>query len=293
MKSTALGIALGCLIALSSAFAEDLPYRTWTNVKNQQLEAQLLSVDGDSISIKTRDGRVFDAVKLELFSDEDQAYVADYTAKIEAMAEEAANSPKTEPILAKAGSLVFEEKFASAGEGDWRMPHGSWTMAEGELTAMELEENDHAAVMKRGATLTNAVIEFEVQLSEGAKQAAFGFDDHDHICRFQIMPNGFLVKKDDHDHEGPDEGVMLEQKNLSVEEGEWNQVRLELVGTHFLAEVNGETAYGSHELIASKKDKWGFVVGGGPVKFRNLRIWEAEPAAEFEETVARMERRSS
>ncbi len=294
MKLTLLWTVIASLLSLSSLSAEDAPFRIWTNTKNQELNAQLLSVDGDSISIKTRDGRVYDSVKLELFSAEDQAYVAEYKEKMAAAAKAAANAPKTEPVFAKAGKLIFAEDFdADATAGSWNMPHGSWEMSNGVLTASELAENNHAAVMKRAMPLTNAVIEFEVQLSEGAKQAAFGFDDNDHICRFQIMPNAFLVKKDDHDHEGPDEGVMLEQTKLDADEGEWLQVRLEIVDTHFLAAVNGETAYGSHELIASTKEKWGFVVGGGPVTFRNLRVWEATKADGFEDTVARLERRSS
>lgn len=288
VKTSFFLTGLVCLFSLGAFSAEDAaPFRIWTNTEGKQLNAQLVSIDGDTITIKTDRGRVYPDLKLEMFSDDDRAWVQAYQEEQAAKEAEALKRPKTETLLATAGELLVDEHFEKISE-DWRRGPGSWEAEGGMLTAQEREEDNHGAVLKRAMPLTNAVVEFEVKLSETAKQAAFGFDSNDHICRIQIMPKAFLIKKDDHDHEGPDEAVLLEKKELETGPDEWLPVRLELVGSHFLAEVNGETAYGSHELIASEKTRWGLVVGGGPVQFRALRVWAAEPSSEMEKAIEQL-----
>jgi len=276
-------------LPLAPCSGEDAPYRIWTNQGGEQIEAKLVSAEEDTISILKRDGRLYRDLELSLFSKADVEWVRQFQAGQAAAAEAAANQPRVESTLVSPGKLLFEDPFASL-DASWKTPHGHWTVAEGVLTAMELPENQHAAVCKRALPLTNAIVEYDVKLSPETNQTAFGFDDHDHICRLQILPDAFLVRKDDHDHEGPDTGVLLERKELEVDPEDWFTVHMELIGPHFLVQIDDEVAYGFHALIASEKRKWGFVVGGGPVQFRNLRVWEASVGPDYEDAVARLER---
>jgi hypothetical protein len=72
---------------------------------------------------------------------------------------------------------------------------------------------------------------------------------------------------------------------------EWHTVRIELLGEEMLAQTGDLISLGSDPLLAVDKTKWGFVVSGGTVTFRNLTIWEALPNENWGKEGARLKRR--
>ena len=68
---------------------------------------------------------------------------------------------------------------------------------------------------------TDAVIEFDFRL-DGAKAISLSLNDKTgHVCRLSIRPTGFQVAKDDHDHDGPDQRVVLADESRALKPGTW------------------------------------------------------------------------
>lgn len=276
-------LVLSLLLALSSlTFA-----REWTNAEGKTISADIVSLSGGEITLKMDNGREY-TFPLATLSEADQAFAQEWLEQKAAAAD--APKPKGEAILAKAGALVFHESFNSSTEG-WSMPHGDWTTSEDGLSGTERAADDHAAVMKKALTLKDVVIEFDVMLGE-TKSAMFGIDDaKDHVCRVTLTPSSFQARKDDNDHEGPDQAKPFNMVDETFATDEWHTVRIELLGQEMVATTGDHVSLGSDPLLATDKAKWGFVVSGPTAKFRDLTIWEAVPAEDGEKAVERLKRR--
>lgn len=266
--------------------------RDWTNTDGKTITAELKSVSGDELTLTLRmdNGREY-TVPLESLSAEDQDFAREWKEEQEALA----NAPelKTEPVLAKPGKVLYQSSLATIDEA-WRQPHGDWSAGEEGLSGTERAADDHAAVMKNGSlALKDVIIEFDVLLGEGERtRAMFGIDDaKDHVCRVTLTPTSFQAQKDDNDHEGPDKGKPFNRVDEELETDEWHTVRIELLGGEMVAQTGDRVSLGSDPLLATEKARWGFIVSGGPVGFRDLTIWEALPKEEGQKEADRLKRR--
>ncbi len=273
----------------STIHAEEA-YRIWTNQEGRTIEAKLVAAANDMVTLQKRGGGNYD-VALSGLSDADSAYVSEWLTRQEKMeAIENAPKPSGETLLATTGALIFSDDFGKEIASDWRANIGEWAITDGALMGKELAKDEHAAVFKRALPMKDAVIEFEVKL-DGAKNISFGIDDDaDHICRLSLDPEGFSVRRDDHDHEGPDKAVPFPRVALEAKPGEWQTVRIEILGETMLGQVQDSVSFGSDPLLASAKTKAGFVVSGETASFRNLRVWEALPNEDWEKTQRKLER---
>ena len=62
----------------------------------------------------------------------------------------------------------------------------------------------------------------------GARQITLSVNDaREHVCRGLINPKGFVVRKDDHDHEGPNKAVVLARVPMALATGEWHTAVVE------------------------------------------------------------------
>jgi hypothetical protein len=261
--------------------------REWTNSAGKTITAELISLDGDTITLKMENGREY-PIPLSSLSADDQAFASEWQETQKALAD--APKPKTESLMAAPGKLLYHASLEEMPEG-WRMPHGDWSASETGLSGIERPADDHAAVFKNGMPLKDVVIEFDVLLGE-TKSAMFGIDDaKDHVCRVTLTPSSFQARKDDNDHEGPDMSKPFNSISEEFETDEWHTVRIELLGEEMVAQTGDHISMGRDPLLATEKAKWGFVVSGGPVQFRNLTIWEALPNEEWERTGARLRRK--
>jgi hypothetical protein len=106
-----------------------------------------------------------------------------------------------------------------------------------------------------------------------------------------VTPTTLRVQKDDHDHDGPDKGVVFLLAEQKFEPGTWHKVVLEMVGDTMVATVDGKvSAFGSDPLFRAPKANPGFTCSGQSATFRNLSLWSAkpEPKASWKETSAKV-----
>jgi hypothetical protein len=178
---------------------------------------------------------------------------------------------------AKAGKLAVSQDFAKAVEPGWRVGKGDWKIVDGAWQGAEIPADMHGAVARYNLEFTDAVIEFDFRL-DGAKSISLTINDKkEHVCRLSIRPTGFIVTKDDHDHAGPDERVVLADEKTELKPGAWYHARVEIVGPRMTAQVGDASKPvkpigGEHELISVKKANLGFTVAGQTASFRNLRV---------------------
>lgn len=191
-------------------------------------------------------------------------------------AEPAKSAGESETLMCVRGKLVMSNDFDKPLSQPWRAINGKWEVAGEAVQGSELEADKHGAVIRANLPLHNAVIQYSFKL-EGAKTTTFSINDaKGHNSRVIINATGFTARKDDHDHTGPDEAVVLQAVKTKIGEGEWHTMVIEVNGAEFLARLDGkQVAYGSHEAIDDDKTNIGLTVGGQSVSFKNLRIWDA------------------
>ncbi len=263
--------------------------RDWTNADGKTISAELISSEGHSVTIKMAN-RANSTIPLNSLSTEDQEFVKMWLHEQEVRKNTPV--PATQPIMCVPGKLIYQSSLKDLDAG-WSMPHGEWKGTPEGLQGAELEADDHAAVMKRKQPLEDFIIEFDVMLGD-SQMAAFGIDNNDHMCRVTLTSNTFRAMRDDNDHEGPDKGRSFNSVKADFKPNEWQTVRLEMLGSEFLAQTGDLISMGSDPLFKEKKGKWGFVVKGSPGSrstFRNLTIWTALPNENWGKERSRLKRR--
>lgn len=193
-------------------------------------------------------------------------------------------------FLAEPGKPILTETFAgSAIPQGWRAPKGKWEVAGGAIQGAEIPADKHGAVVRKQVKFKDAVIAFDVRL-DGAKSVSLSINDEkEHVARMLLNAAGFAVRRDDHDHDGPDKAVSFGTAKTPLKAGEWHTAVIEIVGDTMLGSLDGKNAtFGSDALIGTGKANIGFTVAGESASFRNLRIWEATPKAGWEETKAKL-----
>ncbi len=177
---------------------------------------------------------------------------------------------------AKLKSIASEDLSTSA-PANWKVGKGAWKIADGAWQGAELAADKHGAVARTNLAFSDAVIEFDFRL-DGARGISLSINDpKGHNSRLAIRPSGFTVTKDDHDHEGPDQRVVLADEKRELTPGKWYHARLELAGPKIMAQIGegsnlGKAVGGEHEQIAVPKSNIGFTVAGQTASFKNLRV---------------------
>jgi hypothetical protein len=205
-------------------------------------------------------------------------------ASVAAAAEPAA--PKT--LLAQPEKLLFADDLHSTfDKAQWRAAKGKWEIVDGALRGAELKADKHGAVTRHSMKMQDFVLSFDVKL-DGARSTSVTINDaKEHVARALISANAFIVRRDDHDHDGPDKAVTFLNKKMPVETGKWHTVVMEMVGDTLVVTLDdGVTGFGSDELFKTEKANPGFTVAGETASFRNVRIWaaKAEPKSTWAAT---------
>jgi len=191
-----------------------------------------------------------------------------------------AASASAEPELAVAGKAIFEPDFKSIGT-NWMTRVGTWTVKDGVLTGVERPEQKHGAVCRFPFPFSNALITFEYRFTAGRMASLSVNDAKDHMARLTLTPTSVQARKDDNDHAGPD--VAAPFNIVSNIDGKvWQTAEMALVGDWLWTRVGGKLSFGRDPLFAKAKANFGFTVGGEGVEFRNLKVCEATPNAEWE-----------
>ncbi len=284
MKTSQFIVAL--TISLSLPLIGNAELRDWTNATGKTISAELLSVEGEDITLKMDNGRQY-TLPLNSLSEADAAFARHWQAELEAIA--SAPKPSSEPLMTIPGKVIYQTDFTEI-DSEWKANIGDWSASDDGLSGVEVADDDHGGVMKRALTLKNVIVEYQVMLGD-TKGTAFGFDNNDHIARVSLSPAGFSAQKDDNDHEGPDAAKPFNKIAEEMATDEWHTIRIELLGEEMLAQTGEHISMGADPLLAADKTKWGFVVSGGPVSIRNLTVWEALPNDTWEQTRDRLKRK--
>jgi hypothetical protein len=181
-------------------------------------------------------------------------------------------------------------RFASGFQG-WRFNveqrGGRWDIVDGTFRGTENAEHNHPATASIGFDFKNVVISCEVRLHDvplaGRKSRAFNVrttDTKNYVCSIRLNPSGMRIQKDDNDHAGPDVATPLGQFKTPIALGEWQSVVFEILGDEMVGTLNGHSLSGQHPLIASDKKSIMFV-SSGEASVRRLRVWEAQPNADW------------
>jgi hypothetical protein len=190
----------------------------------------------------------------------------------------AEDAPAT--LMARPVKILFEDSLTEAGvakqEIKWRLAKGKWSRSAEGVKVSELPEDKHGAVGRVPVKLRDFIFAVDVKF-EGAKSATLSINDEkEHVARVGLSSAGFFVRKDDHDHDGPDRPITFFNSQEAIESGVWHTVVLEMVGDTLVGTLDGKkTGWGANELFKAEKANPGLTVAGESASFRNLRIWEA------------------
>lgn len=221
-----------------------------------------------------------------------------------------AGDPAT--LMTTRGKLLASEDFAAApapftgkpvgfasGFSGWRYNSsttggkgGRWEIATGEFRGIETPGANHPATASFGITFQNVVIQCEVRLNdvpdEGRKYRSLfvkATDAKDYVISLSLGQGGLFLTPYDADRINP--ATKQREKGTTVKLlkpiklNEWHTVVLEIQGDEVVGTLDGQSITLSNPLIGTAKHS--LMLGAGTeASFRELRIWEALPNAEWE-----------
>ncbi|MCC9608729.1 hypothetical protein LOC68_08810 [Blastopirellula sp. JC732] len=199
--------------------------------------------------------------------------------------EPAASSSQAETLMCERGKQLLNDSFATGVSKPWRAAKGKWEAVDGATQGSELTEDMHGAVIRANLKQRNVVVQYSFKL-EGAKTTTLSINDaKGHNSRVIVNAQGFTLRKDDHDHAGPDKAATLQTVKTAIAPNEWHTLVVELNGPEFLARLDGkQVGYGSHEAIDVDKTNFGLTVSGESVSFKDFGVWEATPKSDWAST---------
>lgn len=195
-----------------------------------------------------------------------------------------------QPLMTTAADVLVNDSFADALPKAWRSAKGTWTVEGGVLRGVEVAADKHQAVVRRPLAFTDAIVTFSFRLDR-AKQISLSINDaKEHVCRLVINPRGFVVQKDDHDHDGPDKAVVFARVPMTFAPDGWHMAVVEIRGREMIAQIDGveHVGFGGHELLDRPKANIGLTVAGGPAEFRDFKVVAAKPNPAWAETKAQL-----
>ena len=217
--------------------------------------------------------------------------------------------PKT--LLTTRGKLLVSEDFAkplapftgkpvgfASGFEGWKYnagpgtgKGGRWELVDGTFKGIENPEAHHPATASYGIRFKDAIIQCEVRMNdvpdEGRKYRYLQIkatDTKDYVCVVSLGQGGLTGKPFDDAHINPATKQRLEGAPVRVPAqiklGEWHTVVFEIQGAEAVGTLDGQSVTFSDPLIASDKHSI-MLVAGTEASFRNLRVWEALPNADW------------
>ena len=179
------------------------------------------------------------------------------------------------PLLAKPGKTISQPDLKSPLGPEWTKTKGKWEPADGILTADEVPEDKHSAVLHLKTGPTPLVWECDFKL-DGAKTFYVGCDGAKHIGRLVIVGKKALLAEDSTEVKGKTPSHTLDEKPIDLKPGEWNHLRVEYTGDRMAARLNDVELHAQHPYLATPKVRWWFAVAGNKAQIRNIKISEAE-----------------
>ena len=202
-------------------------------------------------------------------------------------------------VLCKKGELLFEETFEGKElPKNFRNGKGEWLMIDGKsLRGKQLKKDNHTAFRKMYLDHQDVIYQFDFKYEKDAYAKLLINYDLVHIANCNIKQNELSISKlaeskkrkmmeDKAKKEGKEiekgdwqkKSIVLEKKKLSLEDGTWYTVTIEIVGDQLSATVGDVSVKGKHPGLKERKTNFGIQAAGlnGYIHFDNLRVWKAK-----------------
>lgn len=208
----------------------------------------------------------------------------------------------TKPLAPFTGKPVG---FASGFEG-WRYnagpgtgKSGMWKLADGCFTGIESPEAHHPATASYGMKFKDAIIQCEIRLNDVPAEGRLyrslfvkATDAKDYVISLSVGQGGLFLTPYDATKINPttkqrDKGEVAKVLK-SIKLNEWHTVVLEIKGDEVVGTLDDQSTTLSNSLIGT--DKHSIMLGAGTeASFRNLRVWEALPNADWAAAKAKLQ----
>ena len=221
-------------------------------------------------------------------------------------------------LLTTRGKMLVSEDFSkplapftgkpvgfASGFSGWRFnagpgtgKSGRWEQVEGTFKGIESPEAHHPATASFGIQFTDAIVQCDVRLNdvpaEGRQYRSLfvkATDAKDYVISLSVGPGGLFLTPYDAERINPttkqrDKGP-VSRVPATVKLNEWHTVVLEIKGDEVVGTLDNKSTTLSNPLIATAKHS--LMLGAGTeASFRNLRVWEALPNAEWPQNKARL-----
>ncbi|MCI0366593.1 MAG: hypothetical protein L0219_22240 [Phycisphaerales bacterium] len=231
-------------------------------------------------------------------------------------------TPKT--LMTFRGKLLLTEdfakpvKFAQRVSPDpetwtdgWRVKQGTWSQVDGGIRGVALPRIYPVATLHLPLAFQDVVIQVDVRLDDivppddprkGDYQSAgivLREADASHIASVRVRKDGFSVKKDRTRGRAvngtlvTDEEVIFGKRGVAIKTGEWRTALIEVRGEEMLATLDGQNpVLGAHPIIGIAKGVLNFGTSRS-ASFRNLRVWEALPNADWQKNKSAITRNAT
>jgi hypothetical protein len=187
-----------------------------------------------------------------------------------------AASAGSEPVLVKPGKVISAPDLKGPLGPEWSVSKGKWEPANGVLTATELPEEHHSAVLHLKTGPTSLVWECEFRLNT-AKVFYVGCDANKHVGRLVVTQKAARLAEDSTEVKGQTPSHVLAESAIELKPAEWQKLRIEYSGDRMVAQLNDRELKAQHPYLATPKVRWWFAAGGGAAEIRNVRVSEGEP----------------
>ena len=163
--------------------------------------------------------------------------------------------------------LIVAPSFTEPLDSTFSIAKGSWVPADGILTAAELPENKHVAVLHHNVGLRSAVIDLEFRL-EGSPAFLVGCDGKKgHVGRVVVKPTGVDIAED-----SVKPSHVIATLKMPVAPHDWHKLRVEWKNDEMSATLDGQTVHAQHEYLATPKIHSWLAVPKSKTEIRNLTI---------------------
>jgi hypothetical protein len=163
--------------------------------------------------------------------------------------------------------IVAAPDFNGPLDSSFSVAKGTWTPAMGVLTAAEVPEDKHVAVLHHNAGLGSAVIECDFRL-EGSPSFLIGCDGKTHhVGRVVVKGTGVDIAED-----SAKTSHVIATLKMPVASEQWHHLRVEWKKDEMIATLDGQTVSAKHDYFATPKTRSWLAVPKSKTEIRKLTI---------------------
>lgn len=155
---------------------------------------------------------------------------------------------------------------------EWAVQKGTWEVKDGEITATQIPEEKHAAVLWHQVPLQAAAVDLEFKF-DGGTAIILGCDGGRHIGRVSVNLKGMQISDDSTEKKGVSPATKLTDAKFELKPGQWYPLHYEWSGDRMAAKIGSVGSIeASNPNLSKKKERWWIAVGGATVKIRNIKV---------------------